>query len=254
MFINADDFGYSESVNNAIAECFYRGVINRTTIMVNMPEAENAARLAQTRGFFGKVGLHINLTEGKALSEECAKSPLCDENGFFKGTFHIPFSARLYLNSEIKKAIYAEVEAQIKKYLDMGFTLFHADSHNYTHVYLSVYSQVKILLKKYGFKSIRISRNIPENEFSLPFKIYKGIFNFLIKRLKINGEKIYTTQYFGSIQDFEASKNKFIIRQNIELMTHPDLKNGELIDNTLPVPHPFITKEWIEQNQFIMKE
>ena len=99
MIINADDFGYSDSVNNAIAECFQKGVINRTTIMVNMPQAANAAKLAREKGFFENVGLHINLTEGKALSKECAMSELCDENGFFKGTFHIPFKSRIYLSS-----------------------------------------------------------------------------------------------------------------------------------------------------------
>ena len=81
MILNADDFGYSRSVNRAIADCFARGLINRTTIMVNMPFAEEAAQLAREGGFFDCVGLHINLTEGKALSAECAASELCDENG-----------------------------------------------------------------------------------------------------------------------------------------------------------------------------
>lgn len=244
MIINADDFGYSHSVNNAVAECFENGLINRTTIMVNMPFAEEAASLAAQKNFSDKVGLHINLTEGRALSEECAASELCDENGFFKGVFHIPFKARLYLKPQVRRAIYAETEAQIKRYLEMGFTLLHADSHNYTHSYLSVYSQIKKLLKKYNFKSVRISRNVPEETFSLPFKIYKTVFNFLIKRLKIN-----TTQYFGSVQDFENCADRNKIKYDIEIMTHPDFAGGELIDNTLPNPHPFVTREWIKENE-----
>ena len=95
MIINADDFGYSKSVNKAITDCFKQNLINRTTIMVNMPYTEEAVLLAKENGFSDCVGLHINLTEGKALSEECAKSELCDENGYFKGTFHIPFKSRL---------------------------------------------------------------------------------------------------------------------------------------------------------------
>ena len=88
MIINADDFGYSQAVNMAIADCFK----NKT---INMPCAQDAANLAKENNFFDCVGLHINLTEGKALSKECASSELCDENGFFKGTFHIPFKSRL---------------------------------------------------------------------------------------------------------------------------------------------------------------
>lgn len=254
MVINADDFGYSESVNNAIAQCFENNVINRTTIMVNMPEAENAAKLALEKGFFDKVGLHINLTEGKALSKLCAASELCDENGFFKGTFHIPFKARMYLAPKIRKAIYAEVEAQIVKYINMGFTLFHADSHNYTHSYLSVYSQIKKLLVKYNFKSTRISRNVTDGDFSIPFKIYKTFFNCLISRLKVNGKAIGTSKYFGSVQDFENADDKNKIKHDIELMTHPDFSKGKLIDNTLPNPHSFVSREWMRENELNLED
>ncbi len=250
MIINADDFGYSESVNRAISDCFEKGLINRTTIMVNMPHAKAAADMAKEKGFFDKVGLHINLTEGKALSNECSASSLCDENGYFKGTFHVPFKSRLHLPKNIRRAIYSEVEAQIKKYLEMGFTLMHADSHNYTHSYFSVYSEVKGLFKKYNFKSTRISRNVSPEEFSLPFKIYKSVFNRLIRNLKTNGgNKINTDKYFGSVQDFNACSNKDEIKQSLELMTHPDYIDGVLTDNTLPSPHPFVTPEWIKENE-----
>lgn len=254
MIINADDFGYSKSKNQAIAQCFKEGRINRTTIMVNMPYAEKATEIAKENGFFDKVGLHINLTEGKALTSLCAKSDLCDENGYFKGVFHIPFKARLYLPKKIRQAIFVEVEAQIKKYIDMGFTLMHADSHNYTHSYFSVYSVIKKLLIKYGFKSTRISRNVSEKKLSVTFSIYKTFFNLLIKNLKINGEKINTTKYFCSVQDFNASDNKNNIKYDLELMTHPDIIDGVLIDKTNPNPHPFIDNEWITKNQLHLED
>ena len=39
VIVNADDFGISEEVNNAIKLAFERGLIQRTTLMVNMPYA-----------------------------------------------------------------------------------------------------------------------------------------------------------------------------------------------------------------------
>lgn len=248
MIINADDFGYSESVNRAIADCFEKKLINRTTVMVNMPYAEEAKRIAFEKGFEKSVGLHINLTEGKALSRECAKSELCDENGYFKGVFHIPFKSRLYLKPGIRRAVYAECEAQIKKFEEMGFTLKHADSHNYTHSYFSVYYVVRKLLKKYNFTSARISRNVSGERFSLPFAVYKEIFNFLIKNLRVNGKKIKTTKFFGSWQDFEEYKDKGKIGNDMEIMSHPDYKDGILTDNTLPNPHSFVTKKQLAEN------
>ena len=59
-------------------------------------------RLAKENGYFDCVGLHINLTEGKAMSKECMASELCDENGYLKGEFHKPFKARLYLKKSIR--------------------------------------------------------------------------------------------------------------------------------------------------------
>ncbi len=248
MVINADDFGYSQSVNMAINDCFKQGLINRTTIMVNMPFAQEAALLAKENGYFDSIGLHINLTEGKALSEECAKSVLCDEKGIFKGTFHKPFKARLYLDKDIRHAIFCEVKAQMEKYMEMGFTLMHADSHNYTHAYFSVYTQVRKLMKMYGFNSVRISRNVSAEKLSLPFRIYKTLFNVLIKNLKVKGKKVRTQKYFCSVQDFIASKNKDSIKNDVEFMTHPDYIDGILMDNTLPFPHPFVSMEWIKEN------
>lgn len=254
MIINADDFGYSQSVNKAVCDCFNNKLINRTTIMVNMPCCDEAVELSKKNGFFSSVGLHINLTEGKALSKACAKSPLCDENGFFKGDFHVPFKSRLYLDNEIKKAIYCEAEAQIKKYIGYGFTLMHADSHNYTHTYFSVYSAIYKLLKKYGFKTVRISRNVSPDKFSLPFRIYKTVFNSVIKNLKVGGRKIGTTAYFGSFQDYMGLENKPEDINNIEFMTHPDYIDGVLTDNTLPKPHNFVSGEWLEGNNLHFDE
>ncbi len=254
MFINADDFGYSASVNAAIAMCFAEKRINRTTIMVNMPFAEEARQLAFDRGFDRAVGLHINLTEGKALSPECAASPLCNENGEFLGTFHIPIKSRLYLNKKIRYAIRKEAEAQVKKFLEMGFTLLHADSHNYCHSYISVWNEVKKVLKDYGFESVRISRNIPKGSFSLGFGVYKNFINCRLKHFKTKHGRIKTTKYFGSVQDYNATKNKSEISDSLELMTHPDMIDGKLIDNTLPNAHPFVTSEWIAKNGLVMED
>ncbi len=254
MIINADDFGYSQTVNMAIVDCFKNKTINRTTIMVNMPCTDEAVALSKENNFFDSVGLHINLTEGKALSEECAFSELCDENGFFKGTFHIPFKSRLYLSKKVRHAIFCEVEAQIKRYLELGFTLMHADSHNYTHAYFSVYTSVRKLLKKYGFKSVRISRNIAPEKFSVPFRIYKTLFNNIIRNLRIKGKKIETTGCFCSFQDFFASDDKKEIKNDIEIMTHPDYIDSVLMDNTLPQPHRFVEREWLNKNELHLED
>ena len=66
--INADDFGLSQEVNSAVVQCFRDGTIDRTTLLVNMPQTDAACALAREHGFFDRVGLHINLVEGTPLT------------------------------------------------------------------------------------------------------------------------------------------------------------------------------------------
>lgn len=241
--INADDFGYSEKVNQAVKICFEKKVINQTTIMVNMPAAENAAEMAKQNGFFESVGLHINLTEGPALSEICKNSDLCDENGILKGIFHIPITARFFLNSNIRRAIAAETEAQIKRYLEMGFPLMHADSHNYTHTYWSVAKEVLPLLVKYRFQSVRISRNIPPEDISFAFRPYKYLYNRKLSGMSVGGKPVYTTRYFGDVKDFERYFQNRKMDGDAEIMTHPVLgADGSVLDTDKPM----ISGDWLK--------
>ena len=86
--INADDFGKTQSINSAICECFANGYITSTTLMVNMPFADEAVKLAKENGFWEKVGLHLNLTEGIPMNKKLASFELfCDQDGKFKGTY-----------------------------------------------------------------------------------------------------------------------------------------------------------------------
>lgn len=65
VILNADDFGYDPQVSRGIVQAMTAGVVSSTTMMVNTPHAEDAARLAGSLA----VGLHLNLARYAALSE-----------------------------------------------------------------------------------------------------------------------------------------------------------------------------------------
>lgn len=67
LVVNGDDFGMDEGVNRAITQAFEEGRIDRTTLMANMPGAQDAMKIAKERGFIDRVGIHINLTSGVPL-------------------------------------------------------------------------------------------------------------------------------------------------------------------------------------------
>lgn len=153
LIVNADDFGRDAAYNAAIVESFRRRWINQTTIMVNMSGFEEAVRLAKENGFWDRVGLHLNLTEGRPLTDECAKSVFCEQ-----GTFNDMRSGRKLFGSYDKKteaALRREIQAQIARYLDEGFTLRHCDSHSHMHTRLPIAKILFPELERAGFKTVR---------------------------------------------------------------------------------------------------
>lgn len=221
FILNADDFGRTETANEAITYGFVNGYLSRTTIMVNMPCYEEAKQLALQNDFYDKVGLHINLTSGIPLTEAIKSSRLfTHENGRFNGLI-FKKKYKWYLKKAEKKVVEQEIEAQINQYLNDGFTLKHADSHGHVHTF-PIFNKIVIrLLKKYGFKSVRISRNI---DLSFCKRIYKKILNVRNKRFNAkNGVRI---DYFGSCK--ETIKNFDKIHGSCEIMLHPNIYDSDM--------------------------
>ena len=69
VIINADDFGYGDGVNRAVAELHDRGVVTSASLMVNTPGTMPAVALAAAQPRLS-LGLHVNFTnEAEQLVE-----------------------------------------------------------------------------------------------------------------------------------------------------------------------------------------
>src|SRR5262245_22529761 len=67
---NADDFGLSASVNEAVIRAHREGILTSASLMVNEPGFEEAVHLARENPRLG-VGLHLTLLFGhSALPQE----------------------------------------------------------------------------------------------------------------------------------------------------------------------------------------
>ena len=73
IVVNADDFGMSVNKNIAIDQMMRKGVCTNASLVVNMNYSDEAVRLAYEGGYEDRLSLHINLTEGRALSEGIKK-------------------------------------------------------------------------------------------------------------------------------------------------------------------------------------
>jgi hypothetical protein len=229
VIVNADDFGKSCEVTEAVSRCFDRGFITNT----NMPWAEGAADRASEGGFKDRVGLHLNLTSGVPLTGEIRGCPrFCDPDGSFNAVFHRAMKSRLFLSLRELRAVYIETRAQILRYLDLGFTQMHMDSHHHVHTDAPVWLTVRRLALRYGFRSVRLGRNIFENDEAGSFnRLYKGWLNSSIARSKMAG-----SDYFGSFADFIYCSEKGFFDSDgervCEIMVHPQMAgDGSISDD-----------------------
>lgn len=224
VIINADDFGKSHDVNLAIVESFAKGWINQTTIMVNMPFADEAVKLALENGFFEKVGLHVVLTEGKPLNTETLSltgiyGSNCRE---MNGQISSKCRSKILNHTELL-ILSSEIEVQIAKYKEYGFPLLHIDSHHHIHNEYQIFKIFYNLAIQNDFRSMRILRNMfpTPNISSRLKKIYKSHLNSLIRK------NFVTTELFGSFDDY----NKYYSDdKSVEIMVHPTLQNGRVYD------------------------
>lgn len=61
LIVNADDFGYSHSINKGIVEAIENGIVTSTSVMVNAIAADEAKDLTKYPDL--SVGLHLELSE-----------------------------------------------------------------------------------------------------------------------------------------------------------------------------------------------
>lgn len=221
LIINADDFGLTKSCSLAIADAFDKNLISSTTACANGEYIENAVSLAKEKGFADKIGVHLNITEGKPLTSGIKKLSFFCENGEFHGKidrYKKPTKEELACFKE-------EITAQIEKILRLGINPTHIDSHHHIHTAPYFIATVKAVANKFGIKKIRLHRNVGKIKFYK--KLGKTLFN---RRLCKDG--FITVEKFGSVEDFGINRSA-LEKFSCEIMVHPDYdEKGELIDRT----------------------
>ena len=135
IIINADDFGMTRSINQAVVELAQIGSLTSTTAMVNMPYWKQVEMLLPFDDF--GIGLHFNLTEGKPVCDSSLVPSLVDADGNFHAFSE--FRSRCKKNKINKDEILTELKAQFELlYNFIGARLTHIDSHQGVHKYRPV--------------------------------------------------------------------------------------------------------------------
>ena len=148
IIINADDFGLTSKVNEAVLKSYLNGTLTSATIMANGLAIDEAIEIGRKNPNLG-IGIHLNLTVLKPILPPEEVPTLVDKNGHFtKALYKLPFKKP----GEVKK----EWKAQIEHVLMLGLKPTHFDSHHHIHLYPPFTKVFLELAEEYGIKAIRL--------------------------------------------------------------------------------------------------
>jgi chitin disaccharide deacetylase len=235
IIINADDFGLTESVNQAIINIFKQNNINSTTMMVNMPGTINAVVLAKENPGL-KVGLHFCITEGLALT---GVSTLTDKTGNFISR---PDLLMRILQRRVKRCdIQQEFSAQLEKFESFKIPISHIDSHQHLHMVPQVFNAIIPMVEKRGLP-MRIVCPVLKHRLILkrPIKYFKQIINSVIAkhlRKKFTGKSndcLISIFDLESLDGVSADIYERLIgdtggHEIVELMVHPFILEKDIM-------------------------
>jgi predicted glycoside hydrolase/deacetylase ChbG (UPF0249 family) len=232
LIINADDFGLCESINKGIVEAHTKGVLTSTTIMTNMPAAEQAVELAKNLPTLG-LGVHLNLTAGKPLSKDNTVKLILDSQGYFALSPGKLALASL-ISGKVRIAIEAELASQIQWLIDKGVKPTHLDSHKHIHSFPSIFPIVCRLAKRFGIPAIRYTFE-PKQVSRPPWPLTDrenrkraSLVRIMAKINRLQNSAFFKTDWLlgvnhvGKINTaFMRAVSLYNIASTAEVMTHP---------------------------------
>ncbi len=165
LIVNADDFGLTEKVNQAIVEGHERGIITSASLMANGLAFDSAVALARAHPKLG-VGVHLNLTEGSPLSSPSSILSLVDGGGaFYAGPLAV--ATKLTQRKISLTDVERELRAQIEMVLAAGVRATHLDGHKHVHLLPPIFDLVIKLAQEYRIQCVRCPVECPVESFQL---------------------------------------------------------------------------------------
>ncbi|GAB2639674.1 carbohydrate deacetylase [Vibrio panuliri] len=129
LIVNADDFGLTVKVNEAICKALDAGIVKSTTLMMNQPATNHAIRLIKEKKL-QDVGLHLVFTSGRPITPISQVPDLVDDAGMF-----LDKSVLMAKETLPQDQLLTEFRAQYHAALEAGVDINHIDGHHFANAY-----------------------------------------------------------------------------------------------------------------------
>lgn len=161
VIIHADDYAISRHVSEDIEAQIKNGSIQSVSVMPNMTTTREGIKLLSPYAERLLVSVHLNLVEGKCVSEPSAIPGLADQNGYLKLSW-LGIMVRS-VSKDFRKQAGTEFRAQIRQVSrllkEAGFKgSLRLDSHQHVHMIPGLFGEVCRLTKEFDIEYIRLTR------------------------------------------------------------------------------------------------
>lgn len=155
LIITADDFGRHPAINAAVERGHRDGVLTAASLMVGeafVPEAVEIAR----RNPKLRIGLHLVLTEGRAVLPPEQIPDLVDAQGRFPDDAMARDGARFFFLPWVRRQVAAELRAQFEAFKATGLQLDHVNAHRHFHLHPTISSLMLSIGREFGLRTVRL--------------------------------------------------------------------------------------------------
>jgi len=155
LIVNADDFGRSHSINQAVLRAHREGILTSTSLMVNEPGLDEAVSLARENPALG-VGLHLTLLCGhSALAQSQIPGLVNPAREFTNSPARAGF--QYFFRRELRGQLRAEIHAQFDRFRATGLPLDHVNGHLHLHLHPAVFDILMEDAEALGIKHLRLT-------------------------------------------------------------------------------------------------
>ena len=156
LIVNADDFGLTSGVNQAIVELHRHGILTSATLMARASATEEAIQLAIANPTLG-VGCHVVLVDGSPITPVELLPNLTGAKDLSPtlGSFLIRIHIGNVTGRNVAQDIETEALAQISRLQSTGLHLTHIDTHKHTHMFPAVLRPVLRAARAAGIRTVR---------------------------------------------------------------------------------------------------
>lgn len=236
LIVNADDFGRSRSINEAVVRAHQDGILTTASLMVNGEAAETAVQAAHDNPRLG-VGLHLTLLCGTSTLSPDRIPGLVDAAGHFGNN---PFAVGMAyaLHRGLRTQLRAEIRAQLEKFQATGLPLDHVNGHLHLHLHPTVLPILSELADEFAIERVRFTRD----PLLLNLQIARGRYAYrllhaaLFRALSCHARPVFvrhgwrhTNRVFGLLQNARVD-TPYLLRLlprlpagDSELYSHPSL-------------------------------